>query len=262
MESTFNMKEFLKNLKKRLPLIIAMTIAFVAIAGAVSYLWMKPVYQASTQILVNKAPANAQEFSMQDIDTNLQLISTYNVIIKSPAILTEVISELGLNETVQSLNERIAVSSIEDSQVVTLEVEDASMQQAVLISNTTAKVFEQEIRNLMRVDNVSVLAPATMPADPQPVKPDPLFNMAVGAIIGFMLGTGLAIVLDQLNTTVRTEEDIEELLGLQVLGVVSPVGDLGKPEKPSKQTDRMELDENVEPDSVKAAARPKIGSTY
>ena len=262
MESTFNMKEFLKNLKKRLPLIIAMTVAFVAIAGAVSYLWMKPVYQASTQILVNKAPANAQEFSMQDIDTNLQLISTYNVIIKSPAILTEVISELGLNETVQSLNERITVSSIEDSQVVTLEVEDASMQQAVLISNTTAKVFEQEIRNLMRVDNVSVLAPATMPADPQPVKPDPLFNMAVGAIIGFMLGTGLAIVLDQLNTSVRTEEDIEELLGLQVLGVVSPVGDLGKPEKPSKHTDRMELDENVEPDSVKAAARPKIGSTY
>ncbi|MDE4086029.1 Wzz/FepE/Etk N-terminal domain-containing protein [Planococcus maritimus] len=262
MESTFNMKEFFKNLKKRLPLIIAMTVAFVAIAAAVSYLWMKPVYQASTQILVNKAPANAQEFSMQDIDTNLQLISTYNVIIKSPAILTEVINELGLNEAVQSLNERIEVSSIEDSQVVTLEVEDGSMQQAVLIANTTAKVFEQEIRNLMRVDNVSILAPATMPASPEPVKPDPLFNMAIGAIIGFMLGTGLAIVLDQLNTTVRTEEDIDELLGLQVLGVVSPVGDLDRTDKSSKHTDRMELDENVEPDSVKTAARPKVGSTY
>ncbi|MFP3422683.1 Wzz/FepE/Etk N-terminal domain-containing protein, partial [Bacillus sp. SIMBA_161] len=70
MESTCNMKEFFKNLKKRLPLIIAMTVAFVAIAAAVSYLWIKPAYQASTQILVNKAPANAQEFNMQDIDTN------------------------------------------------------------------------------------------------------------------------------------------------------------------------------------------------
>ncbi len=199
---------------------------------------------------------------MQDIDTNLQLISTYNVIIKSPAILTEVINELGLDETVQSLNDRISVSSIEESQVVTLSVQDESMQQAVLIANTTAKVFEQEIRNLMRVDNVNILAAATMPLVAEPVKPDPLFNMAVGAIIGFMLGTGLAIVLDQLNTTLRTEEDIEELLGLQVLGVVSPVGDMEKSDRSIKQTERMDVDEHVEPDSAKPAARAKIGSTY
>lgn len=262
MESSLNINEFFLNLKKRLPLIIIMTVLFIGISGAVSYTLMKPVYQASTQILVNQNTANAQEFNMQDIDANIQLISTYNVIIKTPAILGGVIEELNLNETVKSLNERITVSSVENSQVLILDVEDASMENAVLIANTTASIFQEKIQTLMKVDNVNILAAAEMPLNPEPIKPDPVFNMAIGAVIGFMLGTGLAILLDQMNTTVRTEEDIENIVGLQMLGIVSTVQRDKELRKTAANYTGKELESNVDKENGRRVNNPKIGGSY
>lgn len=262
MESTFNVKEFLKALRKRVPLIIMVTLLFVAISGVVSYTLMQPIYKASTQILVNQNNTAAQPFNTQDIDANIQLISTYNVIIKSPIILSAVIEELGLNETTTELNERITVSNIENSQVVTLDVEDASIEKAVLIANTTATVFQSEIKNLMKVDNVNILAEAAVPLEPEPVKPDPLFNMGVGAIIGFMLGTGLAILLDQMNTTVRTEEDVEAITGLHVLGIVSRTDTTKEERRKSKLTDKKEVLVHVDNEKIKSISGKKIGGSY
>lgn len=261
MESTFNVKEFMKNLRKRIPLILLVTILFVALSGVISYTMMKPIYQASTQILVNQNTTAAQPFETQDIDANIQLISTYNVIIKSPAILAAVIEELKLNETVAELNERIEVSSVENSQVLTLNVEDGSMERAVLIANTTASVFQAEIKNLMKVDNVNILAPAVMPVDPDPIKPDPLFNMAIGAVMGFMIGTGLAILLDQMNTTIQSEEDIEEIVGLQVLGIVSQAENIKGMRKTAHYKEQKELVGDVDNEKVKPIGSTKIGGS-
>lgn len=261
MESTFNVKEFMKNLKKRIPLILMVTLLFVALSGVVSYMMMKPIYQASTQILVNQNTTAAQPFDAQNIDANIQLISTYNVIIKSPAILAAVIEELKLNESVADLNERIEVTSVENSQVLTLNVDDASIERAVLIANTTASVFQAEIKNLMKVDNVNILAPAIVPVDPEPVKPDPLFNMAIGAVMGFMIGTGLAILLDQMNTTIRTEEDIEEIVGLQVLGIVSHAESTKEMRKALNQKEQKELVGDVDSEKVKSIGGTKIGGS-
>jgi capsular polysaccharide biosynthesis protein len=262
MESTFNIKEFLGALRKRLPLIAAITILFVALSGIVSYTLMKPIYQASTQILVNQNASSIEEFNSQNIDANLQMINTYNVIIKSPAILTGVIEELQLDETVASLNERITVSSMEGAQVVNLDVQDTSIENAVLIANTTASVFQEEIQNLMNVDNVNILAPAIVPADPEPIKPDPLFNMAIGAVIGFMLGTALAILLDQMNTTIRTEEDVEEIIGLQVLGIVSTMNGSKDLKRSDIKHVREEIGDDGEDEKIQPASNPKIGGSY
>ncbi|PSL31684.1 capsular polysaccharide biosynthesis protein [Planomicrobium soli] len=262
MESTFNIKEFFKNMKKRLPIILIMTFLITALFGIASYTLLKPIYQASTQLLVNQTVKSGEEGTALSIDDNLQLISTYNVIIKSPVILNAVIEELKLADTVATLDEKITVSSTENSQVVQIAVEDESMSQAVAISNTVASVFQAEIKSLMNVDNVKVLAPAVESANPSPVKPDPFLNMAIGAILGFMLGTGIAILLDQMNTTVRTEEDIEEIIGLQVLGIVSSA----KTEKEFKKSgviyDQKEMVENVENEKLKTISNPKIGGSY
>ncbi|MCP2033420.1 capsular polysaccharide biosynthesis protein [Planomicrobium sp. HSC-17F08] len=262
MESTFNVKEFLIALRKRLPLIIIVTLLFVALSGIVSYTMMKPIYQASTQILVNQKITNPLQSNDLNIDANIQLVETYNIIIKSPAILTEVIEELELKESISDLDKSITVSSEENAQILTLEVQDASMERAVLIANTTASVFQAKIKTLMNVDNVNILAPAIVPVDPEPVKPDPLFNMAIGAIIGFMLGTGLAIVVDQMNTTIRKEEDIEEITGLQVLGIVSNVPGRKEYNRTTNINEKKELTADVDAEKIKGVSNPKIGGSY
>ncbi|PIC56144.1 capsular biosynthesis protein [Sporosarcina sp. P12(2017)] len=225
MEETISLQELFSTLKKRLGLIIGITIAAAVIAAIVSYFFLTPIYQASTQILVNQQKTEQQAFDSQDIQTNLQLINTYNVIIKSPVILSQVIEQLDLDITPVALNAQLTVNSEQNSQVVNVTVQDPEAHKAVDIANTTAEVFQKEIVNLMKVDNVNILSPAVYVENPKPVKPNKELNVAIAAVIGLMIGVGIAFLLEYLDTTVKTEQDIEELLGLPVLGLVSPISD-------------------------------------
>ncbi|PIC95690.1 capsular biosynthesis protein [Sporosarcina sp. P26b] len=229
MEETISLQELFTTLKKRLGLIIGTTIAAAVIAVIISYFFLTPIYQSSTQILVTQQYVEQQQFTSQDIQTNLQLINTYNAIIKTPVILDQVIKNLDLDITPAALNAQLTVNSEQNSQVVNLTVQDPEPHKAVDIANTTAEVFQKEIVNLMNVDNVNILSPAIYVEDPKPVKPNKQLNIAIAAVIGLMVGVGIAFLLEYLDTTVKTEQDIEELLGLPVLGLVSPISDKDDP---------------------------------
>lgn len=225
MEETISLQDLFKTIRKRLSLIAIITIIAMTISGIVSFLFMTPIYQASTQILVNQEKDEQNQLSSQDIQANLQLINTYNVIIKSPAILAEVIENLELDMSVGQLNANINVNSEQNSQVVNVSVQDPDPKLSVDIANMIATVFKEDIVDLMNVDNVTVLAEAEMAEKPSPVKPNPKLNIAIAAVIGLMIGVGIAFSLEYLDTTVKTEEDIEELLQLPVLGLISPIPD-------------------------------------
>lgn len=237
MEETISLQEIAKIIRKRLVHIVSITVIAALIAGVISFFVLTPVYQSSTQILVNKQSPEQQSLQSQDIQTNLQLINTYNVIIKSPAILSKVIETLDLDLTPAQLTNKITVASESDSQVVNISVQDENPGEAVEIANTIAEVFEQEIPVLMSVDNVNILSPAVLAENPSPVKPNKMLNIVIGAVVGLMIGVGLAFLLEYLDTTIKTEHDVEELLHLPIIGLVSPIPDdnpMGNSKLPEK----------------------------
>ncbi|MCM3597502.1 Wzz/FepE/Etk N-terminal domain-containing protein [Metabacillus idriensis] len=223
MEETISLKELFQTLKKRLSLIIIITAIAAATSGIISYFILTPIYQSSTQILVNQAKSDQQAFQYNEVQTNLQLINTYTVIIKSPAILDKVIDQLKLDTTSSELNKKVAVSSEQDSQVVTISVEDEDPKKSAEIANTVALVFKKEISKIMSVDNVSVLSQAEVGIDPSPIKPRPVMNIAIALVVGLMAGVGLAFLLEFLDNTIKNEQDIEKHLGLPVLGAITRI---------------------------------------
>jgi capsular polysaccharide biosynthesis protein len=223
MEETISLRELFETLKKRLALIIIITVIATATSGVVSYFFLTPIYQASTQILVNQSKSEQQMYNYNEVQTNIQLINTYSVIIKSPAILELVIKELDLDQTVTELQEKIQVASEKDSQVATITVQDPDPQHAADIANTIASVFKKEIVKIMNVDNVTILSKAEVGDQLTPVKPKPVLNMAIAFVVGLMTGVGIAFLLEFLDNTIKTEQDIEKLLELPVLGVVSTI---------------------------------------
>lgn len=225
MEETISLQDIFHTLKKRIGLIISTTVAAVIIAAIISFFMLTPMYQATTQILVNQQNTQAQQVTTSEIQTNLQLINTYSEIIKSPAILDIVIEQLDLELTAAQLSGKIAVSNANNSQIVSVSVEDANHSVATDIVNTIANVFQKEVTELMNVDNVNILSPAMHSDNPAPVSPNKMLNMAIAAVLGLMIGVGIAFLLEYLDTTVKTEKDIEDLLGLPVIGLVSPIAE-------------------------------------
>ena len=204
MEESISLKELFLTFKKRMWLIASITIVAVLITGLVSYFVLTPIYSASTQILVNQSKSEESLYQNYEVQTSLQLINTYSVILKSPRILNEVIGELNLSMSADELNEEITVESESDSQVVNITVEDKSPTMAANIANTTAKVFQKNIANIMNVDNVAILAEATISDNPTPIKPQPILNMLIGLVVGLMVGVGLAFLLEYMDNTIKT----------------------------------------------------------
>ncbi len=223
MEETLSIKELMNIIKKRLILIIGLMIVAISLAVIISFYILTPIYQAQTQILVNQKEKSEDYYSWSQMETDLQLISTYNNIITSPIILSKVIEELQLDTSPELLANEITLSSENGSKVLFLDVLDSDLEVAVNIANTTAEVFQKEVPKLLNVDNINILAEAKLNKASNPVSPNEELNIAIGAIIGLLLGVGIAFLLEILNTTIKDEKDVEEVLGVPIMGIVGSI---------------------------------------
>ncbi|TYS63966.1 capsular biosynthesis protein [Bacillus infantis] len=239
MEETISLKELFQTLRKRLNLIIVIALLAVIVSGVISYFFITPIYKASTQILVNQTKSEQSLYTQSEVQTNLQLINTYNVIMKSPAVLDVVVEELNLDMGTAALNQKITVQSENNSQVVTMSVEDEDPGKAAEIANKTAEVFKNKVQEFMNVDNVNIIAVAAVAENQTPIKPQPLLNIAIALVVGLMAGVGLAFLLEYLDNTVKTEQDIEKMLELPVLGVITKIDEEDVPAPRGNRTSRV-----------------------
>lgn len=226
MEETISLQEIFQIIKKRMTLILSFIVGAVLIAAIVSFFMITPTYEASTKFLVNQGQQDpAASYNVNDIRTNVELINTYKNIIESTAISGEVVEELDLPYTPDKLVNNIQVASEQNSQVVTVTVSDTDPAQAVKIANTTVTIFQKKLPDIMNVDNVNILTEAELPENPKPVSPKPLLNIAIAFVLGGMIGIGLAFLLEYLDNTIRTQQDVEQYLELPVLGAISEITD-------------------------------------
>ncbi|PFM17842.1 capsular biosynthesis protein [Bacillus thuringiensis] len=221
MEETISLKELFHILKKRLVMILVIAFGAAIVSAIISFFFMTPIYQSSTQILVNQKKQEGAAIQYNEVQTNIQLTNTYKIIVKSPVILEQVNEKLNLNMTAQALTKKINVMNEKDSQVISVTAEDKDPKLARDIANATADVFKNEAAKIMNVDNVTVLSKAEVAENQSPIKPLPMLNVAIAFVVGLMASVGLAFLLEYLDNTVKKEEDVENLLGLPVLGIVA-----------------------------------------
>lgn len=219
-------KEYLKILIKRLWIIISIVLIITSLTAVYSYKYIQPVYEASVKLIVTKSQVmqGVQIMDNGSIDTNIKLINTYKEIIKTTAIMDKVVSKypkLGLKA--DQLIGMVNVNSTNESQLMTISVQDISYSRAAQIANATAEVFRNQIPLLMKIDNVTVLNEADLTNKPAPIKPNPKMNVIISFIIAIMLAVGLVIMLEYLDDTIKSEEDIKKYFGLPTLGMISKI---------------------------------------
>jgi len=211
-------------IRRRLWLIALITIVCCAAVGYYSYRMAVPQYEASAKLIVNQHSAQSKQDAILDagsINSDIMLIKTYKEIIRTPRILEKVVQQYpDLHASVSELGAKIGVSSVNETQVMSISATDADPARAARMANAVSNVFQQEIPKLMNVDNVHILNWADPQADRSPISPQPTRNIAIAFVLSAMAGIGLAFLIDKLNDAVRTGQDIEDGLELPLLAEI------------------------------------------
>ena len=214
-EETISLGELFSILKRSKWLIASLTILAALIAFLVSSFVISPTYEASTQVLV--APKQSENtIDLGQVQSSINLVNTYRVIIQSPAILEQV--QQNVVGAPENIADMITVNSEQNSQVINIAVQHTNPVIATDIANEISRVFSKEVPELMSVDNVKVLSDANVPMFP--VKPNILLNTAIAAVLGMMIGIAIAFLKVVLDRRIKTEQDVETILELPVLGSI------------------------------------------
>jgi capsular polysaccharide biosynthesis protein len=220
------LKDYIRILRKRSIMILSLVVSLTMLTAIISMFVLSPVYEASTKIIVTKSEQNTalNQVDLNTINTNIQLINTYKEIIKTPRIMDLVATKYPeFDLTATELTKLVEVSSVNQTQVMTLKVQDKSYKRAAAIVNATSEVFQNEIPQIMKVDNVSILNEANPNLNPAPVKPNKLLNIAIAFVVSLMLGVGIAFVLEYLDDTIKSEDDIMQVLNLPTLTMIGKI---------------------------------------
>lgn len=206
--------------KSQILLIIAI---FIVIGFMYSYIFLTPKYQASTSILLAKSntsqSSDGTTITANDLTLNQKLVSTYSELLKTETVLNQVISNLGINKTVEDLQQNISVSAKDYTEIIEIKVVDVDAKEAQKIANETAQVFISKIaKEYYNMDNVYVVDEAK--EEKVPYNVNHIKDLAIFAIIGFVIASIYVLILNMLDTTVKSKEDIEKKLGLTVLTTI------------------------------------------
>lgn len=219
MEETIDLREYFAIIKKRFWIIALLAIISALISGVISFFMLKPVYEAKSTLIVNtEKNEETQMITGDQFSVTQKLAVTYGEIIKSRAVLEDVIKNLKLDNEYEDLVKNVTVSPVKDTQIISISVQDTNKQKARDIANEIPKVFAKEAKRITKANDIQVIDKAILPQNP--IKPNKMMNMAIAAVLGAMIGLFVVFLIEYLDNKLKTPQDIEKHLGLSVLGVV------------------------------------------
>lgn len=201
--------------------IIIITLVALLLGIVYSNFIQEPMYKSYTTILLTKEN-DSSSITSNDITLNRNLVDTYREIVKSRKVVSKVISNLDLDYTVDALNSRISVSSINETEIIKITVVDEDRELAMNIANETAKVFNNEIVKLYNIQNIGIVDEAEIAAVPYNVSV--LKQSLIASLIGLVLGIGIVFVMFYFDTTIKSSDEIENKLGLPVIAEIPKAG--------------------------------------
>ena len=229
-------------------------LAAMLLVGGGAYAYTKAaehtVYSAEAIILVQEARGAAAP-TFGDVGLSLQLAGTYEELITTRPLLENVALEIGQGVTPGQLGRMVSVSTVRDTPLLKVKAEGDDPDLSVTVVNTVSEVFIQDLqtRRLTEIARLQVLAevqgvaggeqlleaqfsslssltivePAVF-ADVS-VEPPKLRTTTLGAVLGLVLGVLAVFLLEYLNRSIRSTEQIEKLFGapdqkFSIIGVI------------------------------------------
>jgi capsular polysaccharide biosynthesis protein len=219
-EGSFSMSDLTRVVLKRLWVILLVVCVVVGAAVGAS-LWQTPTYQASAQVWVDQKQGDQQTNLAGTVEGLQTIILTMIHAIDSRPVAEEAIQRLDLKMTPAELLDKLTVEQVESTSFIVLTYEGNDPVEATKIVNTVGQVSSELISERSAAGSqltANVYEKAIVPESP--VSPDPLRNGVLAAVFGVMLGIGLALLMEYLDHSWRSPEEVEQVSGVPTFATI------------------------------------------
>lgn len=218
-EETIDLSTLWQIIRKKLGLIIIVTILITMTAGIFTFFFVEPEYRSTVAVFISdERSGTAAAETINDINMYQKLVDTYAEIAKSRTVAEDVIANLELTMNVGEIQEMVTTSPKGNTQFLNLSVTSTDRELAYNMANQMARSLKAVSRELRGTDIVQILDPANVPAGPS--SPNIKLNLAIGFVLGLMLSVFFVFLLTFLDKTVKDPEFISNELGLPVLAAI------------------------------------------
>lgn len=220
-EQEIRLDEIFDALKKRWLMIVSITLTAAIIAAVLSFFVIKPKYEASTKLFIGKEEAESQGYSQNDVTMYQKLMKTYTATIKTKDLVEKALGSSNSEVNIKNVLENLTVTSLTDTQILEIKYESIDPIEAKTIIEEITDEFIETSKKLVPNGNIQIIESVEMPEEP--VSPNKKMNIAIAFALGLMVGVGLSLLLEFLDNTFKTKEQVERELEIPVLGTIPQV---------------------------------------
>ena len=195
-------------------------------AGALTYT-MTPQYESTARIFISVDTSGSSADAAQAGLFGTQRVQSYSQLATSREVMQQVISRLNLNLTPNQLASKISSSVSTETVIIVLTVTDPDPGNAQKIAKAESEVMTSFISDIETSPvKATVVDPASYSSSQ--VSPQPVLNLALGALIGLLIGAGVAVIRELLDNTVSSPDDVEQTAEAPVLASIAYDSDVPK----------------------------------
>ena len=212
-EKLLTFKDILDILKKRITLIVSLCLLFCIISLSISTFLIKPKYSTSAKLLVGSATDNIEQYNLSG-----KLIKTYAELIKSDDLINKSIKDSNVNMALQEVKSNLTITADAESQVLELNFVTNNSEDGINFINKLVENFIEQYSSLNSSGSVTILNYPNKPS--VPFYPNKVNSAILGIFLGFALAIVICMILHALDNSIKSDEDMEQILKAPSLGTV------------------------------------------
>ncbi|HFE9683162.1 TPA: YveK family protein [Clostridium perfringens] len=230
-ENTISLQEIIYALKKRWKLIALITIAATLVSAILSFFVIKPQYEATTKLFIGKQETsqNTANYDNNDIMMYQKLMKTYAELVKTSDLVTNAVKSVNLDYNQKEIKEiltNLNVTPSADTQILDLSFKGENPKEVLKITEAITNEFISESKELIPNGNVQIIQKAQLPE--HPVSPNKKLNILIAFFLGLMVGIGVVLLIEYLDNTFKSREDLEKTLDLPIIGTIPDYDNMEK----------------------------------
>ena len=197
-------------------IIVLRVILGFGLATVYAFTMMDDMYTAQSSMLVlveNEELNNDASFRLGQ-----NLVDTYSELAKSDLVINQLIANLDLPASCDRIRNNMTISGVNNTIIIKLSITHDDPEMAAAIANEISMIMKDVSSNYEGFDNIEVLDVASIPVSPS--GPNRLLYVVIGLILGGIIGVGIIFLIEFADQTIKSTKDIEQKLGLRVLGII------------------------------------------